>query len=77
MDGFFVMAWFPLGGFLLATGLAGLRTGALPRWLAWATLGLGVLALVVWTGWIAEFLIVPWILAVTAVLRVRRPTSPR
>lgn len=33
------------GVFLLATGTAALRVNALPRWLAWATIGLGVLAL--------------------------------
>jgi hypothetical protein len=31
--------------FLLATGMAALRVKALPRWLAWVTIGLGVLAL--------------------------------
>jgi len=31
--------------FLLATGMAALRVNALPRWLAWVTIGLGVLAL--------------------------------
>jgi hypothetical protein len=75
MDGFFVMTWFALGGFYLATGLASLRTGALPRWLSWTTVALGVVALVVWIAWIAEFLLPVWVAMVTACL-VRQNARP-
>jgi hypothetical protein len=80
MDGFFVMAWFPLGGFYLATGLAALQTRALPRWLGWTTIALGILSLIVWIGWVAEFLLVPWVLLVSALLvrdRRRACLSPK
>ena len=68
MDGFFVMTWFALGGFYLATGVASLRIGALPTWLSWTTVALGVIALVVWIAWIAEFLLPLWVAMVTASL---------
>jgi hypothetical protein len=42
----------------LGTGVAALRSGALPRWLAWATIGLGILAVAGPLGGIA-FLITP------------------
>ncbi len=52
----------------LGTGIAALRTGALPRWLAWASLALGVLAIAGPLGGIA-FLITPlWTLATGIVL---------
>jgi hypothetical protein len=42
----------------LGTGVAALRGGTLPRWLAWATIGLGILALAGPLGGVA-FLITP------------------
>jgi len=52
----------------LATGIAGLRNHTLPRWLAWASVGLGVVALAGPAGGIA-FLITPlWTLALGIVL---------
>lgn len=80
MDGFFVMTWFALGGFYLATGLASLRIGALPTWLGWTTVALGVIALVVWIAWIAEFLLPLWVAMVAACLlrhNARPLVSPR
>jgi hypothetical protein len=65
MDGYFVMTWFALGGFYLATGLASLRVKALPTWLGWATVALGVISLLVWIAWISEFLLPPWVALVT------------
>jgi hypothetical protein len=52
----------------LGTGIAALRSGALPRWLAWASIGLGVLAVAGPLG-AAAFLITPvWTLVVGIVL---------
>jgi hypothetical protein len=52
----------------LGTGVAALRSGALPRWLAWASVGLGILAVAGPLGAVA-FLITPlWTLAVGIVL---------
>ena len=52
----------------LGTGVTALRAGALPRWLAWASVGLGVLAVAGPLGAVA-FIITPlWTLAVGIVL---------
>lgn len=64
-DGFYIMALFALGGFLLATGLGSLRCHLLPTWLCWCTIALGVVSLVPWIGWIAEFLLPVWVLVVS------------
>jgi len=71
-------AWVPVVAGLsivaLGTGVAALRAGALPRWLAWSSVGLGVLAVAGPLGGLA-FLITPlWTLAVGIVL-VRRPAA--
>ena len=76
MDGYFVMTWFALGSFYLATGLASLRLRALPTWLGWATVALGVISLVVWTAWIAEFLLPVWVVLVTAYLLPKNAHPP-
>jgi hypothetical protein len=51
-----------------ATGIAALRTGALPRWLGWASIGLGVLAVAGPLGGIAFLLAPVWTLVVGIVL---------
>jgi hypothetical protein len=57
-----------LAALTLATGIAGLRTRALPRWLSWATVALGILSVAGPLGGIA-FIITPvWTLAVGIVL---------
>ena len=58
----------------LSTGISALRGNALPRWLAWASVVLGVLAVAGPLGGIA-FLIAPiWTLAVGIVI-IRRPSN--
>ncbi|MCH7502404.1 MAG: hypothetical protein IIA10_03500 [Proteobacteria bacterium] len=42
---FFLFFPVGLGTMILATGISALRHGALPRWLAWASVVVGVLAL--------------------------------
>lgn len=56
---------------MLGTGLGGLRTATLPRWLAFVTTGLGVLCLLGPTG-IAVYLISPLWFVTTGVALARR-----
>jgi hypothetical protein len=58
------MALFALGGFFLATGIGFLGSRVLPAWFAWLTIALGVVSLVPWVGWVAEFLLPVWVLVV-------------
>jgi hypothetical protein len=71
-------AWIPwaVGAtvLLIGVGLGGLRTLALPRWLSWATLVLGVLALT--PGGIGVFIVMPLWLIVTGVALARRDRVP-
>jgi hypothetical protein len=64
--------WVPvvagLSMVVAATGIAALRTGALPRWLGWASIGLGVLAVAGPLGGIAFLLAPVWTLVVGIVL---------
>jgi hypothetical protein len=60
--------------FAIATGIGMLRSGALPAWLGWVTVALGVLAAAGPLGGIA-FLIAPvWALVTGIVLLLRRPS---
>jgi len=64
-----------LAAFYLATGLGGLRTGALPKWLSIVTIVLGVLSLLGPAG-IAAFFATPVWLIVTSILLYRRQEAP-
>ena len=73
-------AWVPVvvGVSLVAlgTGVAALRTRALPRWVAWFSIGLGVLAVAGPLGGLA-FLVTPlWTLAVGIVLLRAKALDP-
>jgi len=60
----------------LGTGVAALRAAALPRWLAWASIGLGVLAVAGPLGGVA-FIVTPlWTLA-TGIVLFRSPAVDR
>ena len=72
---------------LLSTGLGGLRTAVLPKWLAIVTIVLGVCALLGPTGFLVWFAMPVWCIVVGVVLmrrqsadrsspRGRRPASP-
>jgi hypothetical protein len=68
-DGFFFAAWFGAAVMFLASAVAILRTGALPGWLGWATLALGVLVVIPWIGWAVFIFLLPlWIVAVAVML---------
>jgi hypothetical protein len=74
-------AWVPvvtgLSMVALATGIAALRSQALPRWLAWASIGLGILAVAGPLGGLA-FLVTPaWTLVTGVVLLRSRAGDPR
>jgi hypothetical protein len=61
--------------FAIATGIGMLRSGALPAWLGWVTVALGVLAAAGPLGGIA-FLIAPVWAVVTGVVLLLRRSSP-
>jgi len=71
-------AWLPLmvasAVLLLSTGLGGLRTGVLPKWLAIVTTVLGVCALLGPTGFAVWFAMPVWCIA-TAVVLMRRQSA--
>ncbi len=54
----------------VGTGLAGLRTGALPRWLAIASIVIGVLAPVGPLGFLGTLLLPLWVLATALTIRL-------
>jgi hypothetical protein len=67
--GAFVGAEFMAIGFLLAVALVVLRTTALPRWLAWVSLVLALLLLIVPIGWLGLIFGFPlWVLLVSVLL---------
>ena len=77
-DLFFLVA---VGGavFMLASGLAIVRTGVLPLWLGWAGVVLGVAALSFTpAAFVATILMLIWITVLSVVLfqRTPRPASP-
>jgi hypothetical protein len=61
--------------FLLASGLAIVRSGALPSWLGWAALVLGVVALTP-GGFFAILLMLLWIVVVSVMLFQRGSAPP-
>ncbi|MET7698860.1 hypothetical protein [Streptomyces sp. NPDC005485] len=73
-EDFFIPFVGGMGLMLLAAGLATVRApvGALPRWLGWAGIVLGVLVFIPWVGFFAFMLSGLWVI-VTAVLLARRP----
>jgi hypothetical protein len=58
----------------LATGILSLRSGALPRWLGWISIVLGILAIAGPVGGIAFLLFPVWILVLAAVV-IRRASD--
>jgi hypothetical protein len=69
---FFVGAEFSAIALLVATALVALRTGVLPRWLAWVSLLLALWLLIAPIGWLALLFGVPiWVLIVSWLLYAR------
>ena len=76
-DAFFVAAEVVAIVLLVATGLLALRTGVLPRWLAWVSF---LIAVVLFTpiGWLALLIAFPlWLVAVSVLLMLRARGSER
>lgn len=73
-EDFFIPFVGGMGLLLLAAGLATVRaaTSALPRWLGWAGIVVGVLVFIPWVGFFAFMLSGLWVI-VTSVLLARRP----
>src|SRR5262245_53297910 len=62
--------------FFLATGLVARRTGALPRWLAWFSLVLAIVLVIVPIGWLAVYLGLPIWTLITAVVLFTSGSKP-
>jgi hypothetical protein len=72
---FFVGAEFSALALVVATALLVLRTGALPRWLGWVSLVLGLLLLIGPIGWLGLIFGFPiWVLVVSFLLWQRGET---
>ena len=74
-DGFFVAAEAATAIFFLAAGLAILRTRVLPVWLAWASIVLGIVALIPFLGWAAFVWGLPLWVLISSVLMFTRAES--
>jgi hypothetical protein len=59
----------------VGAGAAGLASGTLPRWLAIASIGLGLLAPLGPLGFVPAMLLPIWIIVVSALVRVGEPGS--
>ena len=75
-DGFFIAGEAALAIFFLAVGIAALRTDALPVWLAWASLVLGVAALLPWIGWAVFIWGLPLWVLIASIWMFVRPAAP-
>ncbi len=71
--------FFPMAGgfaiFLLATGVLAVRTGALPSWLGWAAVVIGILCLTP-VGFFAILAGLLWVLVASVVLFQRATAAP-
>ena len=62
---------------LLATALASLRYGVLPRWYAWSSLVLALILAIPPIGWLGVFAGVPlWVLVTSVLLFGKQPREP-
>jgi hypothetical protein len=64
-----------MGTLLLASALAILRTRALPAWLGWVALLLGIVSLTP-IGFFAFFVVLAWIVVVSIILFQQQPRAP-
>jgi hypothetical protein len=74
MDMFFTVA-VGTAAFLLGSGVGALKTDLLPRWLAWAAIVIGVVALTP-AGFIGFLALGIWTLIVSAMLAMRAGAAP-
>jgi len=71
---FFIPLTVGVAVFLIAAGIAILRGAALPRWMGWAGLVIGVLA-VTPVGFFAFLAMLAWVLVTSIVLYLRTPAA--
>jgi hypothetical protein len=74
MDMFFTVA-VGTAAFLLGSGVGALRAGVLPRWLAWAAIVIGVIALTP-LGFFGFLALGIWTLVASAMLAMRAGSAP-
>ena len=73
-DMFFTVA-VGTGAFLLGSGIATLKTGVLPRWLGWAAVVIGVIALTP-AGFFGFLALGVWTLIASVILAMRVNAAP-
>ena len=71
---FFIPLAVGTGIFLIATGIAILRGAALPRWLGWVALVVGILA-VTPAGFFAFLAMLAWVLVASVTMYLRTPAA--
>jgi hypothetical protein len=75
-DGFFVAAEYTLPVFFFAGAILALRYAALPKWLGWLSVLIGIVLLIGPIGWAAFIFATPiWILIVSVWLFMRTPAG--
>jgi hypothetical protein len=80
-NGFFVISWAAIGGFLVAAGVASLRSRAFPSWLGWAAVAIGVGMFLAVIAPLSAFWLLPyflfflWVLATSVMLLRSTPTT--
>ena len=80
-NGIFVVSWSAIAAFLAASGLAALSTRALPPWLGWPAVVIGIGLFLAGAAPLSAiwffpyFLFLVWVLATSVVLLMRRPTT--
>lgn len=80
-NGVFVVSWSAIAAFLAASAFAALSTRALPPWLGWSALVIGIGLFLAGAAplsaiWLFPyFLFLVWVLATSVVLLVRKPTT--
>lgn len=75
-DGFFVAAEYTLPVFFFASAILALRYAALPKWLGWFSVLIGIVLLIGPIGWAAFIFATPiWVLIVSVWLFMRTPAG--
>jgi hypothetical protein len=75
-DAFFVAAEYTLPVFFFASAILALRYAALPKWLGWFSVLIGIVLLIGPIGWAAFIFATPiWILIVSVWLYMRTPAG--
>jgi hypothetical protein len=76
-DVFFLGAEMSAAVLLAATGVHALRTGSLPRWLAWVSLVVALALIILPIGWAALLFAFPlWVIVVSYLLWSASPDTP-